>query len=120
MSKSKAPDGGFVISNEVDERLFVEYVQQRDLVRNVMGGGVYPNLVKALEVYDMFDVLLAEGGALNDADLRAYHEKLMGPITPYVADIRKAAMRICDIMLAIEAASPGTFGITMPQEQPTP
>jgi hypothetical protein len=113
MSKSRAPDGGFVISNEVDERLFVEYIRQRDLVRSVMGGGVYPNLVKALEVYAAFDLALAEGGPLADAELLVYHGALLAPIAPYITALREAAAGIVATMQAIEAASPGTFGIPL-------
>jgi hypothetical protein len=109
--------GGYIIAAEEDEALFREYTRQRDEIRNVMGCGVYPNLVKALAVYAAFDAALSEGGALGDADLLAYHATLFAPIAPYVKQIRTAAQGITDTMLAIELASPGTFGISA-QEQP--
>ena len=120
MARSKSPvAGGYIIAAEEDEALFREYTRQRDDIRGVMGYGVYPNLIKALAVYAAMDVALAKGGALDDDDLRAYHEKLMLPIAPYIEDIRKAATGICQIMQAIELASPGTFGIEL-QKQETP
>jgi hypothetical protein len=109
--------GGFAIAAEEDEVLFREYTQRRDAVRSTMGGGVYPNLQMALRAYIALDAALTKGGSLDDEDLRAYHEKLMGPIAPYVEEIRKMATGICEIMQAIEAASPGTFGISTPQEE---
>jgi hypothetical protein len=111
---TRAPNAGFVISSEEDERRFVQYVALRDQVRQVLGGGVYPNLVKALEVYAAFDTALDEGGALADAELSAYNAALMGPIAPYIAELRAAAAGIVATMQAIETASPGTFGIALP------
>lgn len=95
-----------------DERLLRLYTQQRDEVRDVMGYGVYPNLVKAIETLAAFDAALA--GPLADEDLIAYHESLMAPIAPYMAQIQQLAAGMVAIMQAIEMASPGTFGITLP------
>lgn len=113
MARTKSPiDGGFIIAAEADEVLFRDYTRARDEIRGVMGYGVFPNLIKALAVYAAFDAALAEGGALHDTDLLAYHETLFAPIAPYVEQIRVAAQGIADTMLAIELASPGTFGIS--------
>lgn len=101
----------FEIITTEDELLFREYTQHRDAVRNVMGYGVYPNLVKALETYAAFDAAL--DGELADPDLLAYHAGLMGPIAPYIAQLRAGAAGIVQIMQGIEAAGPGTFGIAV-------
>ena len=102
----------YTINDEQDEALFRAYMQQRDAIRDVLAHGVYPNLVRALAVYAGFDAALA--GPLHDPDLLAYHAELMVPIAPYVAQLRELAADIVEIMAAIEAASPGTFGIAVP------
>ena len=74
-----------------------------------------------MALYAEFDAALA--GELADPGLLAYHESLMAPIAPHVAQLRELAERIVVIMQAIEAASPGTFGIALagPQiETPSP
>ena len=108
----------YTINDEQDEALFRAYMQQRDAIRDVLAHGVYPNLVRALAVYAEFDAALA--GPLNDADLLAYHNELMDPIAPYVAQLRKLATGIVALMAAIEAASPGTFGIALPSASELP
>ncbi len=107
---------GFTITTEDDERLWHAYREQRDALRNVMGYGVYPNLVKAIETLTAFETALA--GPLADEDLIAYHESLMAPIAPYMAQIQQLAAGMVAIMQAIETASPGTFGITLPVAPP--
>lgn len=102
----------FQIETTEDEQLFRAYTGHRDAVRNVMGYGVYPNLVKAIETLAAFETALA--GPLSDEDLLAYHESLMAPIAPYMAQIQQLAAGMVAIMQAIETAAPGTFGITLP------
>lgn len=121
MTRTKSPvAGGYIIAGEEDEILFRSYTEQRDRIREVMGRSLFPNLDLAVNLYANLDRDIQNGGALDDDDLRAYHEKLMGPIAPYVEDIRKMARGICDIMQAIETAAPGTFGIPLPSTAPTP
>ena len=105
----------FKIETREDELLFRAYTGHRDAVRDIMGHGVYPNLVKALETYAAFDAALA--GELADTDLLAYHNGLMAPIAPYIAQLRAGAAGIVQIMQGIETARPGTFGIALPEEQ---
>ena len=108
----------YTISSEQAETTFRAYVQQRDAIRNVLAHGVYPNLIRAIAVYADFDSALT--GPLNDPDLLAYHAELMAPIAPYVAQLRELAAGIVATMAAIEAASPGTFGIALPSASELP
>ena len=106
----------FKIETQEDEQLFRSYTAHRDAVRSVMGHGVYPNLVKALEAYAAFDAALANG--LSDPDLLEYHAVTMQVVAPYIAQLRQLAQGMVQIMLAIETAQPGAFGIALPvQEQ---
>ena len=107
---------GFTITTEEDERLWHQYREQRDAVRSVMGQGVYPNLVKALETYAAFDVALANG--LSDPDLLGYHASTMQIIAPHIAQLRQLATGMTQIMVAIETAQPGAFGIQLPVAPP--
>jgi myo-inositol-1-phosphate synthase len=107
---------GFTITTEDDERLWHAYREQRDAVRSVMGQGVYPNLVKALETYAAFDAALANG--LSDPDLLEYHASTMQIIAPYIAQLRQLATGMTQIMVAIETAQPGAFGIQLPVQEP--
>ena len=102
----------FVIASEADEALLRTYIAHRDATRDTLGNGVYPNLVKAISQYAAFDAALA--GELAEPGLLAYHAMLMGPIAPFVAQLRAKAEEIVAIMQGIEAASPGTFGIAVP------
>lgn len=104
----------FAIETTEDEQLFREYTTHRDEVRAVMGQGVYPNLVKALETYASFDAALASG--LSDPDLLEYHASTMQIIAPYIAQLRQLAQGMTQIMVAIETAQPGAFGIQLPVE----
>lgn len=105
----------FQIDTAEDEQLFRAYTTHRDAVRTVMGRGVYPNLVKALATYDEFDAALA--GELADTDLLAYHNGLMAPIAPYIAQLRAGAAGFVQIMQGVETARPVTFGIALPEER---
>ena len=104
------------IETQEDEQLFRAYTQHRDAVRNVMGYGVYPNLVKALETYAAFDAALANG--LSDPDLLEYHASTMQTVAPYIAQLRQLAQGMTQIMVAIEMAQPGSFGIQLPVVEP--
>jgi len=99
----------FAINTPEDELLFRAYTGHRDAVRAVMGQGVYPNLVRALETYAAFDAALANG--LSDPDLLSYHASTMAAVAPYVAQLRQLAAGIVQIMQQIETAQPGAFGI---------
>ena len=70
----------FKIETQEDELLFRAYTAHRDAVRSIMGHGVYPNLVKALETYVAFDAALANG--LSDPDLLEYHASAMQVVAP--------------------------------------
>lgn len=102
----------YTINTEADETRFRQYAQQRDEIRMVIGTKIYPNLVKALASYAALDE------TLHDESLRAYHDKLMGPITPYIKDLRELAAGIIAIIDAIDDASPGTFGSARPLPPP--
>ena len=104
------------IETQEDEQLFRAYTQHRDAVRNVMGYGVYPNLVKALETYAAFDAALAN--ELSDPDLLEYHASTMRQVAPYIAQLRQLAQGMTQIMVAIEMAQPGAFGIQLPVVEP--
>ena len=106
----------FRIETQEDEQLFRAYTQHRDSVRNVMGYGVYPNLVKALETYAAFDAALAN--ELSDPDLLEYHASAMRQVAPYIEQLRQLATGMTQIMVAIEAAQPGAFGIQLPPTEP--
>ena len=106
----------FRIETQEDEQLFRAYTQHRDAVRNVMGYGVYPNLVKALETYAAFDAALAN--ELSDPDLLEYHASTMQVVAPYIAQLRQLAQGMTQIMVAIETAQPGAFGIQLPPTEP--
>ena len=106
----------FAIITAEDEQLFRAYTQHRDEVRAVMGHGVYPNLVKALEVYAAFDAALANG--LSDPDLLEYHAVTIQVVAPYIAQLRQLATSMVQIMVAIETEQPGAFGIQLPVEEP--
>lgn len=103
-------------ANTNEELLFRSYTAHRDAVRNVMGYGVYPNLVKALEVYAAFDAALA--GDLSDPDLLEYHASTMRQVAPYIDQLRQLATGMAQIMVAIETAQPGAFGIQLPPTEP--
>lgn len=107
----------FSIQTPADELLFRVYAAHRDAVRAVMGHGVYPNLVRALETYAAFDAAMA-GGDLGDADLLAYHASTMAAVAPHIAQLRQLAEGMVGIMQAIETAQPGAFGITLPVQEP--
>ena len=106
----------FRIETQEDEQPFRAYTQHRDAVRNVMGYGVYPNLVKALETYAAFDAALAN--ELSDPDLLEYHASTMRQVAPYIAQLRQLAQGMTQIMVAIETAQPGAFGIQLPVVEP--
>ena len=108
----------FKIETQEDEQLFRAYTQHRDAVRAVMGHGVYPNLVKALETCAAFDAALENG--LSDPDLLEYHASIMQTVAPYIAQLRQLAQGMTAIMVAIETAQPGAFGITLPVEPEKP
>jgi len=102
----------FKIETEQDELLFREYTARRDTVRAVVAHGVYPNLVKALETYAAFDEALANG--LSDPDLLEYHASTMASVAPYIGQLRQLATSMVHIIVVIETAAPGTFGIPLP------
>ena len=106
----------FRIETQEDEQLFRAYTQHRDAVRNVMGYGVYPNLVKALDTYAAFDAALAN--ELSDPDLLEYHASTMRQVAPYIEQLRQLATGMTQIMVAIETAQPGAFGIQLPPTEP--
>lgn len=106
----------FAINTATDEQLFRSYTSHRDAVRDVMGHGVYPNLRRALSVYAAFDAALANG--LSDRDLLEYHASTMQTVAPYIAQLRQLAQGMVQIMLAIETAQPGAFGIPLPVQEP--
>jgi len=99
------------INNYDDEKRFRAYTAHRDALQNVMEFGAFPNLVRAIELFDAFDEAMA--GELADEELAAYHESVMGNVAPHIAMLRQLAEQFVGIMEAIETAAPGTFNITV-------
>lgn len=101
------------ITTVADERLFNDYLAARDAPRGTMANGVYPNCLKALSQYDSLVARLT-GGDL--AQFGGYHTDVTAAVAPYIATMYKAMQTITTVMLAIETAAPGTFGIELPQQ----
>lgn len=99
----------FTITSPEDESLFRAYTEYRDNLRNVMGRGVYPNLIKAVRTFEDFEA--AQAGPLADEDLVAYHTSLMAPIASYVAQIYGTIDGLVSLIEGVEAAVPGVFGL---------
>jgi len=102
------------ITTAADERTYSNYLVARDAPRLTMAHGVYPNAVKALNEYDNLLQRLT-GGDL--AQYGEYHVNLTAAVTPYIQTLYSAMATIVSVMVSIETAAPGTFGITLPQEQ---
>lgn len=100
-----------------DERTYNSYLAARDAPRQTMAHGVYPNAVKALAEYDALVARLT-GGDL--AQFAGYHTNVTNAVAPHVATMYTAMQTIVTIMQAIESASPGTFGIQLPQAEQEP
>lgn len=105
----------FQIDSIADEQLFRAYTSHRDAVRATMNR-VYLRLSEALAAYNTMDAALAT--TLADPELLTYHDSLMAPIAPYIAQLRANAESMVRTMEAIEASVPGTFGIPAPRPEP--
>lgn len=102
---------GITITTLEQERQFTEYHRRRGEIRDSLRYGVYPNLVKSLRLYNQFMADYGEGGACHDAAIWGYYLANIQPIAAQQATMISAAEAIVQIMEAVEAAAPGTFGI---------
>ncbi len=111
---------GIIINNLENELQFTDYHRRRGELRDALRFGVYPNLVKALEIYVAFVADYGPDGARYDAELWEYYQQTIAPIADVQDGMMAGAQQIVAAMEAVEAASPGTFGIELLQnEEPT-
>lgn len=102
---------GIIINNLTNELQFTEYHRRRGELRDSLRFGVYPNLVKALRLYNGFVADYAPGGALYDPELWAYYDQTIAPVAAVQEGMMAGAQQIVSAMEAVERAAPGTFGI---------
>lgn len=105
------------ITTVQDERAMVAYIQARNVPRDTMAHGVYPNCKKALAEYTALVARLEEGGDL--ADFAGYHTTSTAPVAPYIVQLQQAMQAIVTIMEAVDAyaiAETGgpAFGVIQP------
>ncbi len=93
------------------ERQFTEYHRRRGEIRDALRFGVFPNLVRTLALHNAFVAEYGPTGALYDAAIWGYYLANIQPIAAQQATMISAAEAIVQIMEAVEAAAPGTFGI---------
>lgn len=110
---------GIIINNLNNEVAFTNYHQRRGELRDSLRFGVYPNLVRALALYNAFVSDYAPGGQFYDPELWAYYQSNIAPIAAVQDGMMQGAQQIVDAMQVVELAAPGTFGIELPTvEQP--
>lgn len=97
------------------ERRFTEYHRRRGEIRDSLRYGVFPNLVRALALYNAFVTEYGPGGLLYDAAIWGYYLENIKPIAAQQQAMIDAAQGIVMIMEAVEAAAPGTFGVVPAQ-----
>lgn len=102
------------------EQQFTEYHRRRGELRDSLRFGVYPNLVKALALYQAFNADYAPGGAQYDEALWTYYQSNIQPVAAQMADMIAAAEAIVGIMETVELAALGTFGIEVSAPSPEP
>lgn len=102
---------GIIINNLENELLFTEYHARRGELRDALRYGVYPNLVKALAVYNAFVTDFGPDGASYNAEIWAYYQQQIQPIAAVQAGMMAGAQAIVHAMQQVEQAAPGTFGI---------
>ena len=95
-----------------DIQLFQEYLKERDIVRGVMANGVYPNCVSALEKYKNLVTWLE-----SHSDYTELHNTTTSQVAPYIVQLIIHMEAIIAIMIGIEKAKSGTFGIQIPLEE---
>ena len=98
------------------EQKFTEYHRRRGELRDALRFGVYPNLVKALELFNRFQADYAPGGSQYDEALWSYYQSNIEPVAAQMSDMIAAGESIVGIMRAVELAAPGTFGIEITKE----
>lgn len=101
-----------VIDGLPSEQAFTEYYRRRGELRDCLRFGVYPNLVQALSLHNKFIADYGPGGALHDPALWAYYQANIAPVADVQAQMMTGAEAIVAAMEQVEAAAPGTFGIT--------
>lgn len=109
---------GIIINNLANELQFTEYHRRRGELRDALRHGVFPNLVKALGIYQAFVADYSPGGALHDAELWDYYLQTIAPIAAVQEGMMAGAQQIVSAMEAVERAAPGTFGIEVPEVEP--
>lgn len=110
---------GIIINNLTNELQFTEYHRRRGELRDSLRFGVYPNLVKALQLYNAFMADYGPGGANYDEELWAYYLQTIAPIANVQDDMMTGAQAIVTAMEMVETAAPGTFGIDLPTAEST-
>lgn len=98
------------------ELQFTEYHRRRGELRDCLRHGVYPNLVKALDLHNKFVADYGPGGAQYDPALWAYYQDNIAPIADVQAQMMAGAEAIVTAMESVEQAAPGTFGIEIRQQ----
>ena len=106
---------GIIINNLDNELQFTEYHRRRGELRDALRFGVYPNLVKALQLYNAFIADYGPDGANYDAELWAYYQANIAPISAVQDVLMSGAQSIVTAMKMVETAAPGTFGIELPK-----
>lgn len=101
------------ITDLATERMFTDYFARRAVLRDGIRFGVYPNITKFLADYNAFVADYGPDGAHYNAEIWTYYQAQIEPIAAYQAQMIAAAQGIVDGLEAIEAAAPGTFGITV-------
>lgn len=90
----------------------IEYAAMRNAPRDTMRYGVYPNAVKALKEYHALQSWITD-----NPDWQQPHADMVAAVLPYIDTLQQAMTTIVTVMLAIESAAPGTFGIELPVEE---
>ena len=106
------------ISTLDQERQFTEYHRRRGEIRDALRFGVFPNLVRTLALHNAFVVDYGPNGAQHDPSIWEYYLANIQPLAAQQATMISAAEAIVQIMEAVEAAAPGTFGIVVESETP--
>jgi hypothetical protein len=102
------------IEGLTDELQFTEYHRRRGELRDCLRHGVYPNLVKALDLYNWFVADYGPGGSRYDEAIWSYYLTNIAPIADVQSGMMAGAQAIVSAMEMVESAAPGTFGITLP------
>ncbi|MBP8294041.1 MAG: hypothetical protein KAX65_14795 [Caldilineaceae bacterium] len=101
---------GIIINNLDGERKFTDYHKRRGELRDALRFGVYPNLKRAIELYNSFVADYGPDGELYEKEIWDYYTTQIEPIASVQAGMMAGAVAIVAAMEQVEAAAPGTFG----------